>query len=1038
MERSGARVPEMSRPRVFTIAAATPFLPTLAQALLDGVLIPGFAPRGDPLLLASATVYLPTRRATRAFGGALLDALGRDATLLPRIVPLGEVDEDTLAFTDANDPLESPTPITKTARRLILARLVLKFAEAAREKGAPLVATTPTASLLLADELAQLFDDLTITGVSFSELDAGDFVPSEMDAYWQQSLEFLKLAHEAWRSYLDEHSLIDPVEQRDRLLARETERLASGGGPTIVAGSTGSIPAVANLIDAIARRSDGAVVLPGLDQILDDKSFDLLDGGDGAGPAPSHPQFGLKRLTGRLRINRKEIQELGSGGAKEREILLSESFRPVATSERWHARESDREAGNALADLCVIEAADSREEALALALALRESAQEGSTRSALVTRDRSLARRVAAELRRWEAEIDDSAGVALGETEAGRLARLCVQVVAEQLAPVTLLALLRHPLVGLDATGQAIDALEIAALRGPRPTPGPVGLLRAIGENHERVLAGALHRRNRRTQLSERDWQLATRLAKETGHALEPLSKLQAQDKIHLADLLKAHQETLQRLGFDVEASDSEDARALRAGFHELSRSSAQAAAFSLADYADSFPHLLATDPVRPLLDRNPTIRILGPLEARLLDCDRVLLGGLNEGVWPPDAHADAWLNRPMRSRLGLDLPERRIGLAAHDFAQLLGTKNVVISRARKQNGVETVASRFLQRLAAVAPEAAWRDAIERGSKYLHIVREMERPARPRPIARPAPKPPLAARPKRLSVTEIETLVRDPYSIYARHVLGVTPLEAIDADPDAAERGTIIHEALAEFVRAHPSALPPDSLEQLLRCGKQAFARIKDFPGLAAIWWPRFERAARWLVGVEKDRRAEIDRVFAETNGSMEFVAGGYPFRLTARADRIELGRDGAVAIIDYKTGKPPTLKEAIVGFAPQLPLEAAIAKLGGFKDVPQPTRIAEVLVIKPSGGEPPGDLFPLDPAAAKGDARKLADAREIRTCDDLADHAHRKVEELISSFADDLAPYQSIPRPRFRSRFGDYDHLARIKEWSAQAGDEE
>jgi ATP-dependent helicase/nuclease subunit B len=361
-----------------------------------------------------------------------------------------------------------------------------------------------------------------------------------------------------------------------------------------------------------------------------------------------------------------------------------------------------------------------------------------------------------------------------------------------------------------------------------------------------------------------------------------------------------------------------------------------------------------------------------------------------------------------------------------------------VISRAKKQNGVETVASRFLQRLAAVAPETSWTDAIARGRAYLDIAREMERPSRPKPIARPAPRPPLAARPKRLSVTEIETLVRDPYSIYARHVLGLAPLDAIDADPGAAERGTIIHEALADFVHAHPTDLPPDALDQLLQCGRHAFARIRDFPGLGAIWWPRFERAARWLVGVERERREDVERIFAETNGAMEFDAGGRPFRLTARADRIELRRDGAIAIIDYKTGKPPTLKEAIVGFAPQLPLEAAIARLGGFKDVPKAPRISEVLVIKPSGGEPPGDTFPLDPAAAKGDAKRLAHARGIGTCDDLAEYARQKVEKLIADFADESAPYQSIPRPRWRSRFGDYDHLARIKEWSAQAGDEE
>src|SRR5690606_30670884 len=325
------------------------------------------------------------------------------------------------------------------------------------------------------------------------------------------------------------------------------------------------------------------------------------------------------------------------------------------------------------------------------------------------------------------------------------------------------------------------------------------------------------------------------------------------------ASLIEAHRQALEALGVDLTQGDPPDLGALGEAFARFATAARDAAPLTLTGYADSFSLLLAGEPpVRPPFDRGARIRILGPLEARLLESERVVLGGLNEGIWPPEAHSDAWLSRPMRKQLGLDLPERRIGLTAHDFAQAVCAREAIVSRARKQNGVETVASRFLQRLQALAPEDAWKSARRRGEVYLAIARDLERPATTKPVARPAPTPPVEARPSRLSVTEIETLIRDPYSIYARHVLCLDPLDAIDSDPGAAERGTLIHKALAEFCKTHPAALPADPLKELLACGERAFARLKDFPGLTATWWPRFVRVAQWLVREEATLRETI------------------------------------------------------------------------------------------------------------------------------------------------------------------------------------
>jgi ATP-dependent helicase/nuclease subunit B len=567
--------------------------------------------------------------------------------------------------------------------------------------------------------------------------------------------------------------------------------------------------------------------------------------------------------------------------------------------------------------------------------------------------------------------------------------------------------------------------------------------MRALQDTHELAMKKELHRRDARMKLGAADWERAFELARFVGTALAPLLELRRERHVPLARLLDAHSRSLLNFGIDLAREENESGRRdglreLSAAFQRFEEAAADATELSLTTYADAFSPLLSGEPpVRPPLDRSARVRILGPLEARLLENDRVVLGGLNEGTWPPETHVDAWLNRPMRHRLGLDLPERRIGLAAHDFVQAMGAREVLLTRARKANGVEMVASRFLQRLSAIAPEASWQAARKRGDRYLDLARIVEAPGVPKPAARPTPMPPVAARPKQLSVTEIETLIRDPYSIYARHVLRLNPLDEIDADPGAAERGTVIHEALADFTGKYPDSLPADALDRLLASGRQAFSELKDFPGLTATWWPRFVRAARWFIGNEGERRAEIARVHSEINGSLQFDAGGQAFRLTARADRIEQRSDGGITIVDYKTGEPPTLRQALIGLAPQLPLEAAIAREGGFKDVPL-GRIDDIVVVRLSGGEPPGKIVSHNPANAKSEAAKIAKARNIASAEDLADYARNQLVALITAYAKPETPYHSIPRPQWRGRFGEYDHLARIREWSANEGEEE
>ena len=620
-------------------------------------------------------------------------------------------------------------------------------------------------------------------------------------------------------------------------LARKTD------GPVIAAGSTGSIPATAELIATIARLPHGAVVLPGLDTDLDDESWRLIAGNEAKGlaPAPGHPQFAMQALLTRIGIGRDAVECLAKPCGRER--LISEALRPAATTDVWRQNTVDptfaAHAEAALATLTLIEAANAEEEALAIALVLREAVHDGKTAS-LVTPDRALGRRVLAALGRWNIAAEDSGGDAVADTPAGIFARLAAEAALGGVEPVALLALLKHPLLrlGMSDRDHAAAALERAILRGPRPSRGTAGLTRAL--NTLRKTKADLHPSDPRTKLADGELAAADKLVTALTDALAPLESIAAAPH-SLADTAARHRDVLAALSRDAGdevAFAGPDGAKLADALDELATSKAAAGLLVEGrDYAELFCAALAGRVVRRPPRPDLQVRILGLLEARLTESDRVVLGGLVEGTWPPESQSDAWLSRPMRLALGLDLPERRIGLTAHDFAQLLGAREVILTRAAKLEGAPTNPSRFIQRLAAVAG-TRWQEAVKRGNDYLQWARELDRPETPpRAAPQPAPKPPRAARPKGLSVTEIEDWLRDPYTIYAKHILKLRPLDPVDADPGAVERGTFIHAAIGDFTKLFAKQLPADAAGETHQARPQAFRRAG-----------RFSRGARLLV----------------------------------------------------------------------------------------------------------------------------------------------------------------------------------------------
>ncbi|MFB0489311.1 ATP-dependent helicase/nuclease subunit B [Methylobacterium sp. OAE515] len=1049
-----------ARPAVFTISRGVPFLPTLAEALLSGQLVGPVA--DDPLALAAVTIYLPTRRAARALSAILADRLGRDApgqaTLLPRMIPLGEADEAELDLAaeplleENADPLSVPMPALE--RRLILARLVQAWAKTVDRTLLPLdaevpflVPSSPADAVGLAGDLERLMDALTVEGLPWSEIGAA--VEAEYSRYFGLTLDFVKIAAENWPKLLAERGLADPVARARGLVLAEERRLSRSAtpDPVIVAGSLGSVPATARLIAAVAKLPRGAVVLPGLDLDLDASGWDGIDTGEGFSRviAHGHPQAVLHRLLGpeNLNLSRTEIVALGEpdAGQAARAALLSQALRPADTTDAWAALDSagrDTMARLGLDGLALAEAADEREEALVAALALRETLQTPGATAALVTPDRGLAGRVAVELLRWGIVAEDSAGLALAGSPAGRLARLAAEFAADlarnqaDAIPARLIALLSHPMVHLGLPRADVvrgaAALEIGLLRGPVPAPGFDGLRNALAAEQ----AGPPeHRPRAKRRLKDIDWALAADLLDRLDLVFRDFPGTDGAGDCDLVTTATSHRVACDRLIAGPEDAPETETdgslSCLDALFDDLEMAEPGLMPGRFDDYATFFTSLARERKVACTGDApHPRLRILGLLEARLLSVDRVVLGGLDEGVWPVRTLTDSFLNRPMRERVGLNPPERRIGQMAHDFVQALGCRDAVITRALKREGAPTVPSRLIQRLRALAGDPRWDTVLEAGRRLTGLAARLDAaPPEPR-LKRPAPKPDPALFPRSLSVTEIETLVRDPYSIFARHVLGLDPLDPLAAAPGVATRGSLVHDVFAEFASRHPKDLPPDSAVRLLNLAVNAFADIEaEYPNLYAEWWPRYERMATAYLDWEAQRRLGLSRVYPEVSGRWVIPMGRETFTLRARADRIELRADGTACIVDYKTGAPPSAKMIFSGFSPQLTLEAAMLMHGAFADLPAVKAVPDLLYVHASGGRKPFLPIPVKPP--RGEERGVEAI--------VAEHAER-LRGLVARFMTGEAAYTARPYPQFASKYGSYDHLARVREWSL-AGEE-
>jgi ATP-dependent helicase/nuclease subunit B len=1013
---------ETGGPRWFNIPAQRPFLADLARGLLQGL-----APRG-PGALAEAVVLLPTRRAARDLAQAFLAASGGAAMLLPQVRALGDLDEGEPPFEAGDLVLDLPPAISPAHRRLELAGLVAAHGELLERR------LDARSALELADALAAFLDAWQIE--ERDDPDAVDaLVEGDLARHWLISAAFLKIATRAWPRRLDELGMMDVAARRVVLTRRLAERWRNRPPDHVMvaAGSTGSAPATADLLAAIAAAPLGAVVLPGLDADLAQSAWREV--------GEAHPQGTMKRLLERAGLDRGAVRTWPASAVVDaagrwRRRLINEALRPPDATADWLAQiaalraEAGQRAPAAaasdpiaqgLAGLTVITARTEEEAASAVALLLRETLETPGATAALVTPDDDLSRRVRARLTRWNIEADSSSGRPLSGAPAAVLAALLAHATAEPDEgpdPVRLLAILKHPLARLGLAPSDLEtarrALERHGLRGPRPD-GWAALTARLQTALDRSRTEAEPPAPRIGGL-----QAAIALAERARGVLAGVAGPWADDVAAPAAAALALTRGLEALasgpaGGLGELWAGQAGEALGVVLAGLMEDGDVLPPVTRAGFADLLDGLLSRERVRPGGASHPRLRSLGVLEARMLRPDRLILAGLEEGVWPQAPPIDPFLSRPMRERLGLPPPERRIGLSAHDFAQAACAPEVVLVSCERRGGSPAVASRWLWRLRALAAGAGLE--LPGRPEVLEWARALDAPlADPPPslrtALRPAPTPPVAARPRRLSVTAVERWVRDPYALYAREILRLRPLDRPDEPVEARARGIAIHAAFERFSHEHPGELPPDPeavfaalLREELRAAGMPAARMAREQALAA-------NVAPWVIDFERRRRPGA-RLLTEAEGRMTFAAPAGEFTLTAKADRIE-ARGAVGDILDFKTGQAPSRRQVRSGVSPQLTLTGAILADGGFAEIGALTP-GELLYVRVSGGRVPGTEEP----RSDGDAAGLA----ARTLEGL--------KRRVARFDHPATPYLSWAMPQFIGRYGgDYDHLARLWEW--------
>jgi ATP-dependent helicase/nuclease subunit B len=1027
-------------PAVLNMPSGLDFLPALASGL-DNIF-------GKDL--QNGLILLPTRRAVRDLSDAFTlraQAGGAAARILPPMRPLADIDPDEPPFEPGDLASRVWPAISGLERRFELSRLVRRYYEAVSGE-----TLSPAIALTLTDPLLRIIDDVAMEGRGEIDLSGLDDISNKAAAHFQTAAEFYKIIQGFWPAHLSQMKRLDPMARRvallDALTAQWTEQPPDH--PVIIAGSTGTLPATARLMRCVMNLPKGMIVLPGLAVNMRPSAWEKV--------SEDHPQFSMKRLLQVLDLDfdsvanfidaadlRLEMDaQLNSTGLRARRAVISESLVPVEATEEWLGRikaiRDDFKTGDAFdlarENFALIEANDDEEEALAIAVIMREALEDPDKTATLVTPDPALARRVKSRLRRWGVRLDSSAGEPLEETPTGAFLAHILRLAGNPFNPVYLSGLMASPFANLGQAAGAARAqwlvLDKTKLRGVRKHPDILAAYAPI-DNLHKALAPLLSPPNPASDSTPSSAPNSTSMSAPASYWAKALTQA--------AESLAAREEGGEMIHGAVTLWQGEAGETAASLLTQIIAIGDILGGFNAREFREFFAVLMRGQVVRPRFGTHPQLRILGPLEARMLSSDITILGGLNEGLWPAAPTHDPFLSRAMRQSLGLTLPERRYGLSAHDFEGLAMGPNVILTRSKRSDGTPMVASRWLWRLktlfnGAYRDEAADNDKdlaarlLAPSTPYLDWARALDyvAPQEVTPAAPPNPKPPLDARwPLRdkdvVSVTKFKTWIRDPYAVYARHILGLEPLDDLDMPIGPREYGTALHEALESLLKAKLSRDAVKDADKLNKAFHEAL-RAQGFDELDFIKEDiRLDQLAEAVISDFHSRRDKgYVNVSGETKGRLNLPDLG--LTIIGYPDRIDKGPNG-YEIIDFKTGQPPGKKEVIVGFDPQLPLLAMMTERGAFKDVP-PGAVDELSYKRlrgTSGGYETYSVIDRNAKSAFSAADHIAKTRET-------------VAKLMAQARDIKAGYPSQIRRKWANAYGDYDLLARREEWSQLTGE--
>jgi len=994
--RNISRVAERSGPKLYSIAAHRGFADALVSGLSPRYREPGFG-------LARLTLLVPSTRARRTIAEAFIrqfGAQGETGLLMPRMVVVGDLDLDE-ALGPLLDPLgasDIPPAVVPMRRWLALARLIEEQLGADAPKGATLLRlareTAATMDRLLAEEIApdDLLDPKVVT------------LDKDLAAHWQETLRLFAAVQQRWRFKLEEWGAVDAATRRNRLFRHAAERWKADppATPIVAAGVTSAAPALADLLRVVSELPQGAVILPDLDLALDDAVWEEL-GRAGARPEPdaepfargdavSHPQYHLKLLLNRMRVARAEVQpwhRRGEAAAPpERSHAISALFLPPEQSRRWIDLPADK---RRLSGARIMENATPEAEAQAVAVLVRNALETAGKRIAVITPDRALARRIVSHLTRWGITADDSAGRPLSQTAAGRLLLLVAEVAAGGAAPVALMALISHPLSngGMDrrewlAQGRIFER----ALRGPRPREGLEPLAKIVARETQRNPGLA-------------EWWARVEAV------LTPLMDLAS--NAPLADLLQALVAAVQALGGEAVWA-REDGRALARFVEELTQTAREAETFAdIAQVALILRDAMEEIAVRPPWGGHPRVAIYGLLESRMSRADLVICAGLNEGIWPARGAVDALLAPPVLRALGVPGADFRIGLSAHDLAGALGAPEVVLSRARRDEGGPAIPSRFLLRVQALLGEL---EPAHREKRTVELAEALTRAERAPVYPRPAPVPSQAQRDVEISATALDRLLGDPFQFYADKIMRLPELEALEAEPGPKWQGITAHTILQRWHEVRRT----DSDAPIAPMMTAVLEEENAHPLLHVLWEPRLLAALEWIA--TEVRRSDREVLAVEAKGEMR-VDG---VLVHGRADRLDRLPDGGLAIVDYKTGGPPSAKMVEQGFALQLGVLGLIAEAGGFPGISGEPEAYEYWSLGKSEKSETGFGYVETPL-------RVGSKRSGLAPDDLLPLIDSKLREAVRDYIRGAKPFRARENPDYPA-YETYDQLMRLAEW--------